>query len=166
MCARCPCTTAWRERNSLKGCKHFCLHNGLNQGHNLALTAPKLARKRLVCFIHRTQIPPRGDKGRPSQLTGSRVRVRVVHSPLQGYLIYENAPPQDPIVGLCLGSWGGPRGLGVFLSARYPCTVASPVGACALPVHGRWIRLHSQDENVPFGIEHAVRLGALENDLP
>ena len=31
----------------------------------------------------------------------------------------ENAPPWDPT--LCPGSWGGPRGVGVLLSARYPC---------------------------------------------
>ena len=29
--------------------------------------------------------------------------------------------PQDPTVGLCLGSQGGPRGVGVFLWGRYPC---------------------------------------------
>ena len=34
--------------------------------------------------------------------------------------------PQDPTVGLCLGSWGVPRGAGVFLWARYPCT--APLG--------------------------------------
>ena len=28
---------------------------------------------------------------------------------------------QDPTVGLCLGSWGSPRGVCVFLWARYPC---------------------------------------------
>ena len=28
---------------------------------------------------------------------------------------------EDPTVGLCLGSWGGPRGLGAFLWARYSC---------------------------------------------
>ena len=34
----------------------------------------------------------------------------------------ENAPPEDPTVGLCLGSYGGPGGVGVFLWAKYPCT--------------------------------------------
>ena len=33
----------------------------------------------------------------------------------------ENAPPQDPTVGLCLGSWGESRKVGVFWWARYPC---------------------------------------------
>ena len=27
----------------------------------------------------------------------------------------EHAPPQDPTVGLCMGSWWGHRGVGVFL---------------------------------------------------
>ena len=35
--------------------------------------------------------------------------------------LQENAPPLDPTVGLCLGSLGGPPGVGVFLWARYPC---------------------------------------------
>ena len=35
--------------------------------------------------------------------------------------LQENAPPWDPTVGLCLGSWGGPRGVGGFLCAKYPC---------------------------------------------
>ena len=30
--------------------------------------------------------------------------------------------PMPRVVGLCLGSYGGPRGVGVFLWARYPCT--------------------------------------------
>ena len=33
----------------------------------------------------------------------------------------ENAPPEDPTVGLCLGSWGGARGVDIFLWTRYPC---------------------------------------------
>jgi len=28
---------------------------------------------------------------------------------------YENAPSKEPTVGLCLGSYGGPKGVGVFL---------------------------------------------------
>ena len=35
--------------------------------------------------------------------------------------LQENAPPQDPIVGLCLGSLGIPGGGGVFLWAECPC---------------------------------------------
>ena len=42
--------------------------------------------------------------------------------------LQENAPPQDPTVGLCLGSQGGPRGLGFLLWARYPCTASEPRG--------------------------------------
>ena len=34
----------------------------------------------------------------------------------------ENALPWDPTVGLCLGSSGGPRGVGVLLWARYHCS--------------------------------------------
>ena len=45
-------------------------------------------------------------------------------SGLQGYLAHKKTlPPSDPTVGLCLGSYGGPRGKGVFLWARYPCSV-------------------------------------------
>ena len=39
-------------------------------------------------------------------------------------LIYrgtEKHPPRTLTVGLCLGPFGGPRGWGVFLWARYPC---------------------------------------------
>ena len=42
---------------------------------------------------------------------------------LQGYLTHKKTlPPQDPAVGLLLRSWRGPRGVGVFLGVRYPCT--------------------------------------------
>ena len=34
----------------------------------------------------------------------------------------KNAPPWDLTVGLCIGSYRGPSGVGVFLWARYPCT--------------------------------------------
>ena len=44
---------------------------------------------------------------------------------LQGYLAYKkNATRNDPSVGPCLGSYGGPRGGVVILWARYPCTDA------------------------------------------
>jgi hypothetical protein len=47
----------------------------------------------------------------------------------------KNTPPWDPTVGRCLGFLGGPRGLGIFLWARYLCTPAAQVymhkhGAC------------------------------------
>ena len=35
--------------------------------------------------------------------------------------LHEEALPWDPIVGLCLGSSGGPRGAGIFLKGMYPC---------------------------------------------
>ena len=37
---------------------------------------------------------------------------------LQGYLAHKEMYPLDPTVGL--GSYGSPRGVGVFLWARYP----------------------------------------------
>ena len=47
---------------------------------------------------------------------------------LQGYLAHKRPPPPyDPTSGLCLGPYGGPRGGGCFLCARYPCT--QPVSA-------------------------------------
>ena len=41
----------------------------------------------------------------------------------QGYLTYKTThpPSQDPTVGPCLGSWAGPREVGIFLWVRYPC---------------------------------------------
>ena len=36
--------------------------------------------------------------------------------------LQENAPPQDPTVGLCLGYQGEPIGVGVFSWASYPCS--------------------------------------------
>ena len=41
----------------------------------------------------------------------------------RGTSLIRTPPPQDPTVGLCLDSWGGPRRVGVFLRARYPCSV-------------------------------------------
>ena len=38
---------------------------------------------------------------------------------------FQTASTWHPAVGLCPGSWGGPRGVGVFLCARYPCTCFS-----------------------------------------
>ena len=40
------------------------------------------------------------------------VRTLAVIECIQGVLgSYKNAPSQDPTVGLCLGAYGGPRGL-------------------------------------------------------
>ena len=36
--------------------------------------------------------------------------------------LHDHAPHQDPAVGLCLGSYGGPRALGAFLWAGCPYT--------------------------------------------
>ena len=61
----------------------------------------KLARRervsRVSCFCENAMPPPR------------------VTSPVRKH------SPWEPTVGLCLGSKGGPRGVGVFLWARYPC---------------------------------------------
>ena len=38
---------------------------------------------------------------------------------------FQTASTWDPAVGLCPGSCGGPRGVGVFVCARYPCTCFS-----------------------------------------
>ena len=43
----------------------------------------------------------------------------------------ENAPPQDPTAGLCLGSSGGSRGVGIFIWARYPCRPQLVLRECA-----------------------------------
>ena len=44
---------------------------------------------------------------------------------VQGYLAHKKTPPPyDPTVTLCLGHYGVPGGVGVFLWARYPCTQA------------------------------------------
>ena len=39
---------------------------------------------------------------------------------------FKTAAPYDPTVGPCLGLYVGPRGVGVFLSARHPCRTYSP----------------------------------------
>ena len=44
----------------------------------------------------------------------------------RGTSLTREAPPWDPAVGLRRGSQGGPRGVGVFLWARNPCTVNKP----------------------------------------
>ena len=46
----------------------------------------------------------------------------------------ENAAPQNPTVGLYLGSWGGPRGLSVFFWARYPCSSPEEAGGGVSPL--------------------------------
>ena len=45
--------------------------------------------------------------------------------------LQEPSSPYDPTAGLCLGSLGGPRGVSVFLLARYPCTLCerSPISS-------------------------------------
>ena len=63
---------------------------------------------------------------------------------LQGYLAHKKTHPPRTL-GLCPGSMEGPRGVGVFLWARYPCTRCTctgkiqredfpmPVGHCIMP---------------------------------
>ena len=48
-----------------------------------------------------------------------------------------HAPPQEPTVGLCLESWGTPRGEGVFLWARYPCTAGHEGGGVGRLMYSR-----------------------------
>ena len=60
--------------------------------------------------------PPRM-RGHAHALPLLAERERVV----QGYITYENAPPQDPTVCLCLSSKGVLGGGGVFFWTRYPC---------------------------------------------
>ena len=40
------------------------------------------------------------------------------------------APPKDPTVGPCPGSWGGSRGVGMFLRTKYPCKVSCAIALC------------------------------------
>ena len=46
-----------------------------------------------------------------------------VHNMYMGASLIRPPPPPDPTVGICLGPFGGPKGGGGFLSARYPCSV-------------------------------------------
>ena len=40
----------------------------------------------------------------------------------RGTLLIRKRTPQDPTAGPCLGPYGGPKGVGVVLCARHPCT--------------------------------------------
>ena len=47
--------------------------------------------------------------------------LRRKHSTYTGTSLITNRPPPHATVGICLGPYGGPRGGGGFLWARYPC---------------------------------------------
>ena len=40
--------------------------------------------------------------------------------------LQETAPPEDPTVGLCLGSWGGPKGVGELPPYGMVCDIGPP----------------------------------------
>jgi hypothetical protein len=48
-------------------------------------------------------------------------RLRICREAYRGTSLKKIEPPYDPTVGPCPGPYWGPRGMGVFLSARYPC---------------------------------------------
>ena len=60
------------------------------------------------------EVPPAGGR-RGVGVGRGRLGTGVPH-------LQENASPWDPTVGLCLETYGDPRGAGVFLSSRYSCT--------------------------------------------
>ena len=53
-------------------------------------------------------------------------------------LIIKKAFPQDPTVGICLGTYDGPRGKGVFLRERYPYRVRMTVLGAPAQTLLRW----------------------------
>ena len=52
----------------------------------------------------------------------------VPHQTIRGYLAHKkHPPPQDPTVGLCLGTYGDPVGLGVcYERGTLPCIAEVP----------------------------------------
>jgi hypothetical protein len=52
---------------------------------------------------------------------GSKVSQQSSHTGVPDFK--KNVPPWEPTVGICLGTYGGPRGVDVFLWARYPCSL-------------------------------------------
>ena len=57
---------------------------------------------------------------------------RLTHGYVKGYLAHKKTPP--PKVGICVEPYGGSRGDGGFLCARYPC---SPLEIVACTVFAR-----------------------------
>ena len=80
---------------------------GLSSANTLSGHAPP-------CSCHFLMI----DMVAPRQVLQSNLARGTGAPPLQ-----ENATLEDPTVGLCLESSGGPRVLGVFSWARYPCMI-------------------------------------------
>ena len=59
----------------------------------------------------------------PSSSAGDRTLSYLRMVNFRGTSLIRKRTSQDPTVGLCLGSKGGPRGGGDFLWARYPYTM-------------------------------------------
>ena len=64
------------------------------------------------------------------QQTGAGGRKEAENPPTGVPHVQEHATPEAPTVGLCLGSWGGPRGVRVLLWARYPCSAEYACAQC------------------------------------
>ena len=58
------------------------------------------------------------------------IKVKVHQQILDTGVPRSSGTPPPPTGALCLGPYGGPRGVGDFLRARYPCT-----GVQGLPEH-------------------------------
>ena len=52
--------------------------------------------------------------------TGVSLALRISLGQLHGYLAHKKTPPPDPTVGLCLETYGGPRGGVRFLMSEVP----------------------------------------------
>ena len=94
-------------------------------------TEPKLKHRTQVCKWNQ-MIDGRGTtraedaQGTPSEsciTKYSRIRKldQISLKSYRGTSLTRKRPLQDPTVSLCLGSLGGPRGVGVSWWSRYPC---------------------------------------------
>ena len=72
--------------------------------------------------VHGTESPESFEQPPPGRRVGQRPQgLQAVAVSTGVPHLQEDAPPEDPTVGLCLGSWGNPREMDVLLRARYPC---------------------------------------------
>ena len=92
-----------------------------------------------TCQLSCSRFPKAFDAAVPFAFGGAWVAVRALgirHGvgskcyAIQGYLAHKTPPPPRTLVGLYLGSYGGPKGGGCFLWARYPCTSYPNTRAC------------------------------------
>ena len=76
---------------------------------------------------------------------------------LQGYLAHKKqAPPQDPTVGLCLGPFDGPRGVGVSYELGTPVGVGGEclgAGVHAVASSPRLSKSAKQHANTPAPLQ-------------